>query len=197
MLTDLDVINAQLAAIGQAPITDVTRPNRLVSIALEKLRQASAELQARCWWFNHVDKQLVPTAVTGDVAAQLPVNTSEILSPSGFVLRKNGPVVYIYDLYRGEIRLGALDVRLRFELPFADLPALAQAAVRARAVADFVRDQDPVSASRFAEVEGRAMRELRSESIDRAGVNMLASSHALEALYWNRGRRPYLSSGPR
>lgn len=198
MLTDLNVINNQLAAIGQAPITDLTRPNRLVSIGLEKLRAANARIQAEGWWFNLTKLRLIPGAGPDfDVAAQLPVNTSELEGPAGYTMRKAGAVVYILDQRTGDRVARATEVLVRAELPFNDLPALAASAISDAAVADFVRDQAPGDVGTYERTAARSYSRLNAEHISRVAANMLNTSFAQHALYWNRGHRPYLSTGPR
>lgn len=63
--TELEAVNAMLAAIGEAPIADVTAGLTLtdVSMAVSKLREATREVQSVPWKFNM--RFQVPLSPTG------------------------------------------------------------------------------------------------------------------------------------
>lgn len=60
--TELEAVNAMLSAIGEAPIADLTSPQRDVEMALNVLRMTTREVQSRGWRFNREYNYALPNA---------------------------------------------------------------------------------------------------------------------------------------
>ncbi len=198
MLTELDVINSQLATMGQAPLTSLTKPHRLAASGLEKLRRASHSFQTRGWWFNTVDYEVVPDATTGYITT-LPANVLGLTVPQplALALRKNGTGdVYLYDLEAGAVYKRTVTVRAHLEIAFADLPPLPQQFLHDLAVWDFQKDFDS-DAKRSNELETSAKNSyaaMHAEHIKTLRVNVRAMPEHAHKMHRIRGSRPYTYS---
>lgn len=142
MLTELDVVNAQLASMGEAPITSLSLPHPYVAAGLNELRKASRQTQAVGWWFNVGSYDLVPDpdaeyVITG----QLPCGVLAIRAPYGLAISLRGEK--LYDHIAQAIRQKPVyGVRVTYELPFDELPPSVQQYVADKAVLAFQKQYD-------------------------------------------------------
>lgn len=82
--TELQAINAMLAAIGSAPITDLTVGQALsdVAMATEELRKAAREVQTVPWQFNtRFQHALSPVGTVAWTDADGTANTLNVFTP--------------------------------------------------------------------------------------------------------------------
>ena len=142
MLTQLDVVNAQLASMGEAPLTSLAIPHPYVAAGLNALRKASRQTQAVGWWFNVGEYDLVPDPEAEYViTGQLPCGVLAIRAPYGMALSLRGEK--LYDHIEQATRTRAVyGVRVTYELPFEELPPTAQQYVCDKAVLDFQKAYD-------------------------------------------------------
>jgi hypothetical protein len=136
MYTELDVVNACLASMGEAPILDLTVPHPYVSSAVKLLQKHNKLVQSNRWWFNTTAVTLVPVAPEYYVTASLPAGTLNIIATSAtpYILNGDGTV---YDLVRGEIVTSSIDVLVVRELDFTNLPVEANTYVTDCVVVEF------------------------------------------------------------
>lgn len=139
MITKLDVVNDQLATMGESPITEAaltTHP--YAQIGLRRLAVASTRFQTRGWWFNQMRTDLVPDA---NGLVELPCGVLRLEGPGTEGIAIRGDTLYV--AADGTTRTTVVKKALVVvELDFLDLPPLAQIHVRDRAVLDFQQDFD-------------------------------------------------------
>ncbi len=141
MYTELEVVNACLASMGEAPVLALTVPHPYIPRAITLLRKHNKLVQASQWWFNTTSVTLVPIAPGYEVTASLPTGTIGIIAGAGtpYVLNGDGTV---YDLVAGEIVTTSIDVKVNRELDFVDLPVEANIYIADCTVVEFQRDYD-------------------------------------------------------
>jgi hypothetical protein len=191
MYSELDVVNACLASMGEAPILDLTVPHPYVSIAVRLLSKHNKLVQSLRWWFNSTTVTLVPVAPTYTVAATLPSGALNIIAEPGkpYVLNGDGTV---YDLLAGETVTESIDVIVVRELAFTDLPVEANAYVTDCTVLEFQRSYDGDAA------RTRDLKEQRKESgtqLQAQHIRMMKSNlfrRVASKLNDIRGDRPLL-----
>lgn len=187
MFTKLDVVNDQLATMGEAPITvDLLSSHPYAAIGLRRLAVANRRFQVRGWWFNQIRTDLTPDE---DGLVEFPCGILRMEGPGseGLVIRGNT----LYDVRDGSTRLktvrGALVV---VELDFLDLPPMAQIHVRDRAVYDFQQDYDSTE-SRRAQTQADAAAsfiECSAEHIRAVRANRLLMPSTLSKILAASGR---------
>lgn len=145
MITKLDVVNDQLATMGQSPITEealATHP--YAQTGLRRLAVANRRFQVRGWWFNQMREDLTPDE-NGFVEFPCGILRLEGPGTDGLVVRGDT----LYDARTGATRLTPVRKALIVvELDFLDLPPMAQIHVRDRAVLDFQQDFDSTQSRR-------------------------------------------------
>jgi Tail tubular protein len=136
--TELNVVNACLATMGQRPINAITDPHPWRSAAQDKLVEANTNVQGRGWWFNMELLTLTPSIVDSNI--YLPSDTLDVRTESQFyVMRTNR----VFNLNGGTyLFTSPITVRLIRNIPFADMPSPAQDYIEALAVLNFQRDYD-------------------------------------------------------
>lgn len=141
MLTTLDVVNAQLATMGEAPLTDLTVPHPYVAAGLNYLRRHSRQFQTLGWWFNTVMLTITPDPSDQTITGQLPCGVLTLRAPAGYSLVMRGEK--LYDNLAGDYLSTRVEgVRVTYELPFEDLPPTAQQYAMDKAVLAFQKDYD-------------------------------------------------------
>lgn len=193
MLTELDVVNAQLATMGEAPLNDLTIPHPYVSAGLGYLRKTSRQTQALGWWFNTKLVDLTPDPENAySVEGQLPCGVLSMRGPYGYAVSMRGTGVY--DHVEGQMLEKQLNgVSVTYELPFVDLPPTAQQYVMDKAVLAFQKEfdgsdrktqllQNDVNASYVI---------MNQEHIRTVKANKLRNPNALSALLAIRGDIQY------
>lgn len=193
MLTELDVVNACLATIGQGPLTDLTRPHRLTSSAKAALKTWNRRSQLVGWWFNIIKVEVTPDPTTKRVDDQLPPNTIEVTGPMNLALTLKAPGV-LYDHETGESHPDTVELMVKYEVPFDDLPPSAQEHIQALAVYGFAKDFD-ADAQRLENIKadvGSTYRLMNSEHIRAMKVNLLSRTTTGASLFRSRGTRPVI-----
>lgn len=188
-LTELDVVNAQIATMGEAPITSLTLPHPYVAAGLNKLRLASRQTQAVGWWFNTGTYTLTPDPEADYViTGQLPCGVLSIRGPYGEAVSLRGEK--LYDHRAQAIRTQRIcGVSVTYELPFGELPPSAQQYVMDRAVLAFQSDFDS-SDSRTALCKQNVAASyviMNQEHIRTIKMNKLRNPGTYEAILAARG----------
>lgn len=183
-MTELDVVNACLSTIGQAPVNSLTGSGRWIGICKTLLDNTSRTVQARPRWFNYEALTLSPNPTDGRI--YLPGDTvSVVVAPAfgvGRVVARGG---VLYDLDSGnDVIAATLKVTITRVLPFDTLPELAQAFIHWRVVKLFQTQYDgDIAKSRQIDDELlRAQREFMAEDVRQAQVNMIDTSLSVQAV---------------
>lgn len=147
LLTDLDVVNELLAAVGQAPVTSIDRDtndyptNPDVAMALESFFQTSREVQSEGWTFNR--EFCYPMTPNSDGEIHYPNNVLQLDLSQEYVVNRNRDAVKrdgkLYDrtahsFYWNDDKV-YVDVLWYF--PWTDLPIPVQQYVLCKAAALF------------------------------------------------------------
>ncbi len=193
MLTNLDVVNGQLATMGEAPIEEAdltTHP--LAATGLLRLRMRSRLFQTRGWWFNTLREQTFSPGVEPDYEVELPCGVLRVEGPgsTGLAIRGNA----LYDFRAGALRnkpiVGCTAV---VELAFEDLPPTAQQHVYDLAVLDFQQDFDTTASreQRLKENVRDSLFEVSSEHIRSVRANRILMPETLVQIARIRGGSSY------
>lgn len=147
-LTKLDAINECLAAIGSAPVSSEDDPSLDAAMASAKIDQVSLDIQSKGLWFNREGNWKLTPDSNGEIL--VPNNAIDIVSwgasrPCQLSIRGNR----IYDSVDHTFNLSELvqgDGKIEFlfitQLPYNDMPPVAQTAVLYRARRLFAQDVD-------------------------------------------------------
>lgn len=134
----LDVINAMLGSMGEAPLNTLTEPHAFRGAALSIFDSVNAQVQGRGWWFNMEELELQPSALDSNI--YLPGDTAAVRTPTRNVTRRGNR---LYDLDGGTyVFTEAVKVTLIRLLPIEDLPEAAAQHVRAMCVLKFQTTYD-------------------------------------------------------
>lgn len=194
-LTELDVVNACIATLGEAPLNDLDDDHDLVANARNVFKKQSFQVQSVGWWFNKEWVQLLPDPVTGYVmipndVASLDTQKNPQYSIRGRRLYQNfsGPGV---DPFVFTQPIQCLFIR---NVPFTELPPTAQVYVSARTVLRFQTtfDGDELKTKQLKEEMDEAFFFFNTEHIRNVNANMLHTSHVLGRL---AGIRPETQVG--
>jgi hypothetical protein len=138
--TELEAVNAMLAAIGESPINSLTQPGLVDAvIATTILGQVSREVQSRAWAFNSESEYPLARDVDGNV--YVPTNALRVSIANSMASR--------YDVVQRGRRLydrenhtfvftETLKVNLVSLLTFEDMPECARWYVTCRAARQFL-----------------------------------------------------------
>lgn len=139
-ITELDVINDQLATLGESPLNSLTDDHPMTAGGLRILRVASYREQAKGWWFNRERVTLAPDPVSKNILVPADAISIDPLAPSDhFVLR--GRRLYNPKTTSYSFTSPIVCKLVRF-LEFTDLPPTAAAYISLSAVLQFQRDYD-------------------------------------------------------
>lgn len=201
--TQLSVVNACLAIMGEAPINTLAEQHVYKTNALAILERNDDNLQSEGWWFNTETLRLTVNPVD---SRMYPPTDAATVRPSvndrwRYVQR--GRVMY--DLLKGTDILDAdttLDVQLVRRIAFDDLPKSVAAYIARKTVLDFQQDYDgdqTKTRNLQLEVYGqpgvspglKGMAE--AEHIRNVGFNFIDNSERLSRITRrvNYSRRPY------
>ena len=147
-LTKLDAINECLSAIGSAPVSSEDENNLDAAMASSKIDQVSLDVQSKGLWFNREANWRLTPDSNGEIT--VPNNAIDMVSwaaSAGCDLSIRG--TRIYDSVSHTFNLSQLvqgDGKIEFlfitELPYNDLPPVAQTAILYRARRLFAQDVD-------------------------------------------------------
>lgn len=138
MFSELDVVNACLATIGETPLVELDDDHPLVAPARQKIRQATVTVMHRPWWFNTDFMTLV---VANDHFIYVPRDAVAVNIPGRSDLTQRGRRLYNRFNSTYEMESSVLAIVTR-DLPFEDLPTPAQLHLMNEAVLGFQTDFD-------------------------------------------------------
>lgn len=171
-VTELSVVNACLATLGEAPLGSLLEYHPLMSAAQQYLADALVHEQAKKYWFGYERAVLTFNPSSGEVI--LPANIIDVLPIDEPNLVQRGS--RLYDVFNGTYDIRReVTVTLIRTLPLEELPVLAQYSVRAKAVLEFQSDYDadPQKTMGLARAYSLAKSELNTEHIRQCKANML------------------------
>ncbi len=175
-ITTLDVVNACLDTMGETPLNALDLDHPFVAAALNKQNEANTLEQTRGWWFNTDAVALTPDVTTGYV--YLPADTLDLRPPFP-ALTQRGRRMYDRTHSTFDLRAlaaqagGTFDCVVVREIPFDDLPVLAQHLVKCRAALSFQASFDGDGA-KYGKIGGeyqQVFNLLSSENIRNEKVN--------------------------
>lgn len=172
LLSELDVINDQLATLGETPLNSVEEDHPYVAAGLRFLRVANHREQAKGWWFNKEIVTLTPD-VNGfiftptDAISVDPVTPSNAFVQRGRRLYNPATTAYVFTL--------PVECKLIRLVAFDELPPSAASYIGLSAVLVFQRsyDADPQKTKDLTLDMRQAYTTLNAEHIRNQNVNML------------------------
>lgn len=174
MITRLEAVNSILSAIGQLPVNSLDSIEEYTEAAdaLTMLNHFSKGVQMRGFWFNReVDFPLTPNN-QGEI--QLPNNILSVDISDPFVVQRGKR---LYDSGKHSYSFERpVKANLILELPFEELPPVAQAYILIKAIRKFIQDklQGADSLDRYSqEDEVKAYMALHREAIKKEAVSIL------------------------
>lgn len=176
-ITQLTVVNACLASMGEEPINSLGDDNAFVNSAKFALEQANINEQSLGWYFNTETLTIYPHSVDGFY--YLPSDILDFhkneLNPSWAVLRGTR----VYDKDKAEYYTGTAPLKLSILrlLAFEELPIMARRLVKAAAVTIFQQsyDGDNLKIQEAQAEYGTAFAFLKTQHIKAVGANFLPS----------------------
>lgn len=174
--TELEVVNACIATMGEAPLNSLQDEHQFKQAALNYLAGSNMAAQKECLWFNteaitlppHADSKFIYVPQDTIHIARLP-GQSFAFQHRGARLYNVGKNTYEWD--------GPLRVALCRLLPFEDCPFMAQDSISLDAVLRFQREYDG-DVQRYNLINadrGRALVQMSAENIRQRDVNLLAA----------------------
>lgn len=175
-LTQLDVVNDMLAALGESPLNDLNEGHPLAPIGQRMIATANAREQSKSWWFN---KELVDLSPDPAGSIYLPNDTIRVdpQEPSLHYVQRGRRLYKPYapsleDKFKFTAPVRCWLVRL---VPFEDLPATAQIVVSFSAQLDFQKayDADQAKFQQLVLEYRQALVTLNAEHIRSQDANLL------------------------
>lgn len=175
-ITQLTVVNACLASMGEEPLNSLAEDNAFVNSAKFALEQATINEQSRGWYFNLEVLTLSPD--TRDNMYRVPADVLDFskdeFNPSWWSLRGQR----IYDNAKADFLTGTQPVQIKIIrlVVFEDLPIMARRMTKAAAVLIFQQSYDGDELKiREAQLEyEQAYALLNSQHIRAVNANFLA-----------------------
>ena len=204
-ITQLEVVNACLATMGETPLNTLEDDHSYKAAALSILNQTNRIEQKRGWWFNSEYTELVPDATSKYVYIPLDaiaVKTIDRWHTPPYAQRGKRLYNIEKNSYEWDAPLCVDIVRL---LSFDDLPFHAADVVHYGTVMRFQRefDGDGTRYGQLTQDYSRARMELSAESTRNTRPNLLATASnrykmGLIGGYGTRGARiPWTPGYPR
>jgi hypothetical protein len=173
LITELDIVNACLKSMGEAPINSTSSGSPIVQAALESLYRAHQQEQAIGWYFN---TESVSLNANTDQQYQAPADTLSLstdANPPWLSLRGSR----LYDNRNATWYTGTkpIVVRLVRLISLPELSYNAASLIMASAVLDFQDsfDADELKINKAKEAYQKAYTILNAEHIRSVGANML------------------------
>lgn len=192
-MTQLDVINEMLASLGEMPVNEIDEDHDLIASGVRKLRNINTREQAKGWWFNTELLTLPADAESGMV--YVPKDTINVtpVSPYQYLVYRSRRM---YDPRSGAGFVIKRDVPVKLvrEIPFDDLPPLAQSYIGYSAIAEFQKDYDADRLKYEQSIRSKqeAYVDLRADDIRARKTNLLYKPASV-ATMWSAGVRHYRS----
>lgn len=186
-LTELQVINAMLSSLGMDALTAEDDQHPRFKQASAKLAEIDVTFQNRGWWFNRTTTTMHQT-VEGEIPfASNVLHVDPIDRSKVYVMRG----LKLYNMTDATFDIGAdVAVNIIYQLPFAELPPMAQAYLLARARFDYYLDQDGSNPKLklYGDSAQVAWINLRAEHLKNADVNFFDGEHNL---WMQTGNHPW------
>ena len=180
MRTELDVVNACLATMGERPLNSLSDPHTWRAAAQDKLRKASERLQSKGYWFNRERITLTPNLV--DSYIYLPGDALKVTSTNpDYVVRGDK----LFNLDGGTYIFTAAQMLVVVrDVPFEDLPHTAQTLIEAQAVMSFQADydSDATKMRQLAADMNQASADFNREETRQVRANMIESNAKLQSI---------------
>ncbi|KVE35685.1 hypothetical protein WS69_13610 [Burkholderia sp. BDU5] len=159
--------------MGETPLNSIDSDHPFVAAALLKMKTTNTQEQAKGWWFNtdYITLQADPNTKFIYVPADA-INVNPDDDGTAYVIRGRR----LYNRFTSSYEFGgSVAIVLVREIPFDDLPMLANHMIAARTVLDFQNDYDG-DADKYNKL-GAAYQQvfttLRAEHIRQVKANML------------------------
>ena len=193
MMTELDVVNDQLATMAESPVTSLNIRHPFIAGGLQRLKRASEAVQAQRWWFKCITIEVTPAPTTFLIDSQLPCGTIAVWAdnPLEPVTWRDGQLL---SLKTWEVVEVLTKIVVHFEVPFLDLPLSANLAIGAKAVLDFqtLYDGDSTKSAALVRDADTKLRLMTAEHMRVMKVNLLNRKTTAHARFRVRGPRPYV-----
>lgn len=178
--SELDAVNAMLAAIGEAPVSTLEESGTTdVSLARDVLTETSREVQSRGWHFNEEDHYPLNVNTEGEIRLPdnaLRIDLDERLYPKWDIIQRGKR---LYSKSRHSYRFTeSLRATICFCLPWDELPEAARYYIAVRAARVFADRTmgEPNMRRALQEDELRALISLKQYDEENADRNMLSHS---------------------
>lgn len=171
MLTELNVVNACLATLGENPLVELEEDHPLVAAARQNFREAMVTEMGRKWWFN---TDYLELKQANDKFIYIPQDAISCVPIERDDLTVRGR--RLYNRYAGTYEVqGSVLVYVIRNLEFSELPVTAQLLVRDRTVLSFQLnyDADETRTAKLEQAYVNSYMTLNAENIRQQNVNML------------------------
>lgn len=180
MLTELEVVNACLATVGEIPLVELSDDHPLVAPARQEFKMARVSVGGKQWWFN-TDRVTLQTAndsfvyAPQDAVAVTPINRSD-LSLRGRRLYNRLESTYSVQ--------GPIPCWVIRDITYDELPVPAQVLILHTAVLAFQKNYDADEAKTIKIERQRmdAYLTLNAEHIRQIRLNPLLSPEVAQSL---------------
>lgn len=176
MFTELDVVNACLATIGESPLVELEDDHDMVAAARQTMRQSTVAVMHRPWWFN---TDFMALQVANDHFIYVPRDAVAVNVIGRSDLTQRGR--RLYNRFESTYEMtGPVRVIVTRDLPYEDLPTPAQLHLLNHTVLAFQTDFDGDN-SKFQKLQGllsQSYVSLNTEHIRQIALNGLESMFA-------------------
>ena len=188
MLTELEAINQILSVTGDSPVSSINSTYEQAVVARRILLEISKEKQAKGYWFNEIDEQLLLRDTGGYI--NLPSDTirCDIPRDSGNYIQRG---LRVFDKLKNTyIITEDLYVNLVVELPWALLPQSFRQVVVSYASLRYNAEYfgSPELNQSIQNDVSRKDLALITEDIDNRDLNMLNNTRSSNIAFKNRRR---------
>lgn len=184
-ISELDVVNACLATMGESPLMTLEEDHSFKAAAQDKIRRSKTDMSSRNLWFNTEWVKIVPQADTKHIYIPQDVIGVDARSMCGrFRVAQRGRRLYDAGNNKYEFD-NAVTVRIKRDLDFDLLPHEAAAFVRDDSVLRFQGDFDADRQKRelytayrqesLALLNAEDIRQKKHNLLQRASVRILQS----------------------
>lgn len=176
--TELEVVNACIATLGEQPLNSLTDEHVFKQSALNYLKGANLAIQKRALWFNTEVITLTPDATAQYIyVPQDTIQVQRIPGVTQYAFAHRGRRLYNTQANTFQWP-GKITVQLTRLLPFDDCPYFAQDCIALTAVLRFQRefDGDGARYNQLNADRGRADVELMAQHIREVGPNLLQTA---------------------
>ena len=186
MITELEAINQLLSVTGDAPVSSINSTYEQAIIARRILREISTEKQAKGYWFNELDEQLLLQDTEGLVNLPSETIRCDIPRDSGALVQRG---LRIFNKVLNTYTLNAdVYVNLVIDLEWSLLPQSYRQVVIAHASLRYNAEyfgSPELHNSILGDIQSKELL-LQKEDIDNRDLNMLDSTRASNIAFKNR-----------